>query len=476
MVLKRLFSFLLSVVILLLLVYFCTEKYTAESSVSLSNVGEVLSAYSDSNGGFHILSNYNGTYKITHLEADNSMSEYTINIPVSHSSFTYSCDKFYFLENFSYINQNTEQKYITITVFDCIDGYTYKSAINSINCSTDINFAVSDNGEFYLPNDHSIEVYSSNSQYIKTIDTKSRPLCITSSPDGAVIYCSTIEDLTVIYSSNVTVYSIKAQRIYTGENNYFSTDSGEVYRFNGTGIESVYTLNSSIKGVGIIDDYIIDNQNGTLCASSNGETLKFGDYGESAVISSSNGRSAYLINDGYDLKIIFITYDDISQAQMNDNENDTPGKSVISDFQEYYIKSDCYKIDENNNIITGIQPGETIANIKKNIQYGSYSISFCDYSGASKTSGNIGTGSIVTFTGGGQTKSFTIVVYGDITGEGNINTRDKTEMFNYLLGISSLNDICIKAADINNDAESDLKDLVALSKHLDGNYEIKQNR
>ena len=64
-------------------------------------------------------------------------------------------------------------------------------------------------------------------------------------------------------------------------------------------------------------------------------------------------------------------------------------------------------------------------------------------------------------------KTYKTAVLGDITGEGNINSRDTKEMFNHLLGVQPLTSTFKIAGDINNDNKLTNADLVLLAKMTD---------
>ena len=60
--------------------------------------------------------------------------------------------------------------------------------------------------------------------------------------------------------------------------------------------------------------------------------------------------------------------------------------------------------------------------------------------------------------------NFTFIVRGDVTGEGNVNSRDEGLLFKHLLGQQKLNGVYKIAADINRDKKISNADLVLLSR------------
>lgn len=146
---------------------------------------------------------------------------------------------------------------------------------------------------------------------------------------------------------------------------------------------------------------------------------------------------------------------DENPSSNNDNNNDT-----------YNISSQAYNIDFQKGVITNVPLSTTIAVFKQNVTYTNYNISFTNYLGKSMSSGKLGTGTTVTFTNNNSTTSFKIIISGDVTGEGNINSRDITALQNYLGETAELTDEYLLAADMNNDTIINTLDLLAISKIL----------
>lgn len=130
------------------------------------------------------------------------------------------------------------------------------------------------------------------------------------------------------------------------------------------------------------------------------------------------------------------------------------------------ITSSVYSIDYTNFLIGGIKSGTTIARFKENISYSGYKASFKSYNGTTKTSGNAGTGMTVYFSDqkGSVKYAFILIVPGDITGEGNINSSDKRLAMMSLLGESTLSFPFDYASDANGDGVFDTRDLLRIAK------------
>lgn len=127
------------------------------------------------------------------------------------------------------------------------------------------------------------------------------------------------------------------------------------------------------------------------------------------------------------------------------------------------IESTNYIIEDN--YIIGIKPGTTIEEIKKNITSNvNYKIIKPDGT-EMKSDENVGTGCKVEFETVG---SYTIIVTGDVDGDGEINLVDLAKIKKHLVQITQLAGEYNKAADINKDGEVNLIDMAQMKKAIVG--------
>lgn len=152
--------------------------------------------------------------------------------------------------------------------------------------------------------------------------------------------------------------------------------------------------------------------------------------------------------------------------KINTKPDDDDPDDNIDDVSDIGITSGIHEFNLKDYIITNVDLGTTIAVFKSNISYQDYSLVFKNYLGKVVTSGNLGTGARAIFSKGDKTYEFTFVVAGDLTGEGNSNSRDISLLTNYLLGEESLEGVYLKAADLNNDGEVNTLDLFLLNKEI----------
>ena len=96
---------------------------------------------------------------------------------------------------------------------------------------------------------------------------------------------------------------------------------------------------------------------------------------------------------------------------------------------------------------------------------------FQNYSGISVTSGKLGTGATITNNTSGD--KYSIVLTGNITGEGNINSKDLNNFCDALVGNRTFSSAQAFAADVNKDKQIDLLDLMCELKITEGKYTPK---
>lgn len=84
------------------------------------------------------------------------------------------------------------------------------------------------------------------------------------------------------------------------------------------------------------------------------------------------------------------------------------------------------------------------------------------------------TGDIVSITSNGETKTYSIVIKGDVNGNGTIDVFDLLRVQKYILKSVTLNGPYIISADINNDNQVDIFDLLKIQKHILGSSLIEQ--
>lgn len=149
------------------------------------------------------------------------------------------------------------------------------------------------------------------------------------------------------------------------------------------------------------------------------------------------------------------------------SEPDKPGQ----------LSSDTYKIDRTAREVTGIPIGTTIAQARQALGSPDKEIRTLRADGSVVTSGNTGTGMrMQLIQNGAVADELTLVVFGDLTGEGNVNSLDINRLMNYLLDQGTLSGPALEAADLNHDGFVDTLDLVRMKKYTFGTSDIVQTK
>ena len=127
------------------------------------------------------------------------------------------------------------------------------------------------------------------------------------------------------------------------------------------------------------------------------------------------------------------------------------------------ISSELYKVDYSTYRISGIPAGTSFAQFKKNMSYTGYTAEL--YRGSRGiTSGNVGTAMTVIFNSEQSSYTFELSVAGDITGEGNVNSRDVGMLMDYLIGSAAYDGVYLLSSDVSSDGNVDVMDLAILCR------------
>ncbi len=127
----------------------------------------------------------------------------------------------------------------------------------------------------------------------------------------------------------------------------------------------------------------------------------------------------------------------------------------------------------NGNYITKISPQTEVAHIKKILENMGGKVTIQNNSNKTVTSGIIGTGYKITINGS-NSKTFEVVIYGDTSGDGKINSLDLLKIQKHILKNSLLNGANKQAADASKDGKINSLDLLKVQKHILGNSKIVQ--
>ncbi|MEX1308216.1 MAG: SpoIID/LytB domain-containing protein [Eubacteriales bacterium] len=136
------------------------------------------------------------------------------------------------------------------------------------------------------------------------------------------------------------------------------------------------------------------------------------------------------------------------------------------------IMSEKYKITDDG--VVGVDPGVATDDFITSFSTNAGTLSIVSPSSQTKTDGPIVTGDMVRCVNSDQTAiiDLPVIIYGDISGDGAITSRDLNLLQWHLLGTRPLTGAYLSAADINKDGRVQSDDLLALIWHLNGKKRI----
>lgn len=136
------------------------------------------------------------------------------------------------------------------------------------------------------------------------------------------------------------------------------------------------------------------------------------------------------------------------------------------------ISSEVYTIGK---YITGIQPGTSAADFLNGItRHGNAEVKLLDKTGAENT-GTVGTGNTLAVYGNGQmVASYELVIYGDVSGDGKVNTLDSIKLCRHTLELVTLTGAYLEAADASRDSKVNTLDSIIVCRYSIGLVTINQ--
>ena len=149
----------------------------------------------------------------------------------------------------------------------------------------------------------------------------------------------------------------------------------------------------------------------------------------------------------------------------NNEDNNTPNVTPVA------THLSNMGLNRKGNYITNLQVGTTVGNLKSKTK--GNELTFKNASGSTLgDTEKLTTGSTITFSTG---ETYTIVIYGDLTGDGKINSADLLRLKEYLQGYVNLNQAYLESARlINTVGNINSADLLRLKEYLQGQANISQ--
>lgn len=254
-------------------------------------------------------------------------------------------------------------------------------------------------------------------------------------------------------------------------NNYLKTlkvNGASVTNFDGATTSYTVNVPSTTTSVTIAATTVntgskIAINSGSKVAKTTSSSVKIGEGTTSipVVVTAGNGSTKK-----YTVKVVkqapVVSKDDQIDGEKN---NGNEGNTKITTDQT--VTSAGYKINSST-YMTNVTLGSTVAGmISKLEKANAYaSINITNSSNKAKTSGSIVTGDKVSISSNGTTKTYTIVIFGDLNGDGEISIVDLGMVQKHLLNKSKLSGAYLKASDTDKNGSVSIVDLGVIQKHL----------
>lgn len=375
---------------------------------------------------FYILSQNDNNYKITILYDDHDVFGETVDVQPSSSAFAFCGGKFRFFENRADANGDDIFRYVLMTEYDCVSLSRTTRVIN--NTETIGGLAAFDGLRCYFPRNDSVTVISDLFKPEETFELPSVCSAVTAAPDGSGVYFACPNGLLYRSGSGGTVLPVITDTVVFSNGFIFD---GSVF-YDGAGSVVCGAFDRSRSGA-YFGGCFVGNLGGELTAFRDGSTAVLGKADESSFICANGEVCACFTPDSGGVRAELFTKRDIENAFTIPDD----GSGSSAEFGEYLV----------------LASGTTAARYRE--ESGTNAV-FCK--NGSEYSGKLATGMTVRI-GGSESA---VVIIGDVTGEGSVNSRDVNDVSDYIIGAKALSGAYLKAADVNGDGEVSVSDAATL--------------
>ena len=354
-------------------------------------------------------------------------------------------------------------KYTYALVFD--DAFKNKYSVYALNLD---NGNVSQNtfvDENFMTD--SFSVTDNSIYYIKTDSLTSYVVCrnLASDKKSKITFSDNVNE---VFNNNGNSYARLCDgSIYklSQSSATYAANTGELKNIYNAGVNRVinedgfivslsdnsreYVSNAVAENVSVSDNKIYSAVNYRLNLKNSEKTKSVSIPDRAKAVVSYKNQCAVLLDNGTVQVFGSVDFEEKKTNDNNDNNNNhNSSKSDIQPNNSDYLFSD--------EIIYGIYSGETVVEFKNKTSAENVYKS----DGTIAKSGKLKTGFTVVI----DSKTYTIAVCGDVTGEGNVNSKDVTLLQKYLCDNAELSGAYLQAADFNLDGKADNRDLVLISR------------
>ncbi|MDO4282579.1 MAG: Ig-like domain-containing protein [Clostridia bacterium] len=274
--------------------------------------------------------------------------------------------------------------------------------------------------------------WSSSNENIVTVDSDGK---IVAKGLGEAIITVTTVNSSKTANCNVKVISTNVESITLDKCEY-SVIEGEILTLTPTILPE--TASNKNYTIHIEDESVLENRDGKLFAQKEGSTFV-----------------TFITEDGN--KIVKVQ---VNVIKLNDDD-------ILIDEE--------LNVDHNTNYISNIGPETTVSSLNEKIKT-NMEVKYFNKNGIELTNESfVGTGSTVQILrNGNMIKEYTILIYGDVNGDGNISPSDYVKVKNTILGKENLENIFKVAGDVNRDGDISPSDYVKIKNKILGKEDIAQ--
>lgn len=450
---------------LLMLAAAALFECTAHADV-LSGCGEMIDVFSYGDQLYILCGG--DTYNVIVSDAALLVTSYEIDISPDSTSYAFYRGNFYFL--ISEYSVDTESANARIKRIDCSNGAQTAFIINDVAPRLDVPFGY-DGEHYYFPLSSTIGVYDNSRRSVDEIPLTGSVLGMFPSEDGKTIFCACSDGIITIGGGSDLKYPVISSRVcqFGG---YFSDENSVIYAL-GSG-EVIFDGFDPTNGNAIVGDWLIGRVGDDLTAVRGEQRAVIGSAFDTSAVRAIGDTVFCLTQNGGGISVERITADDIEAYYEEQNRSSDimqTDTGVLDSSADVNVSETVspYVYDDENMTVSGIDIGTTAAVFRR--ECGDSGALFYRADGSEKKSGVLGTGMTVEFSDGAV---YTLVIYGDVTGEGSVNSRDYRLICSYLFGEAELEGVYREAGDVVCSGSVDLADLTALDRYIHGKYEIMQ--
>ena len=426
---------------------------------------------------------------------------YYSNSQPSNSNFGNDSLNLFYVDNETGSNHFVQYRYPTSTVHQKY-GWQEISDMNielGANKPEKQNTAVGSNGDMFIfaSGNNFISVYNPDGTQQIPKEASSFPTiaAITTDISRTYLYAATnntlyrykISDGTYTFESTAIDGNFAPFKFLT--DNIFITSAGKICALN----SSEFKLDFNVDMKATMENYpacvaIAGFDNASILAktaekvvsrircSDGAETGKI-EFSEKVLAVATSGEKTIVVTEGATNKNIhLITVGDITEITPPESERPPEtGGGTNPDFpnpdtppetpEDTSIEStEGYEVGEN--VISKIPAGTSWGTLRNGLEANYVTVELNEKSNAT-TSTKVATGHKVTFIFDNErkvTKTFTLIVEGDVTGSGNISTKSISALANHLLGKTELEGVYKDAANLSGDGDLSTVDLFLMYK------------